>query len=85
MSNHTDFQRLTSALWIQRPLRRQFDLVILPGSKNSVADLQWMREQKFDLWLREQYAAAARTFWESAADIRDDGRKYRRSSPCGVG
>ncbi len=59
VSNHTDFQRLTSAFWIQRPSRRQFDLVILPGSKNSVADLQWMRQQKFDLWLREQYAGGA--------------------------
>lgn len=59
VSNHTDFQRLTSALWIQRPLRRQFDLVILPGSKNTVADLRWMREQKFDLWLEEQHAGGA--------------------------
>lgn len=59
VSNHTDFQRLTSAFWIQRPLRRQFDRVILPGSKNSVADLHWMRQQKFDLWLREQHAGGA--------------------------
>jgi adenosylcobyric acid synthase len=59
VSNHTDFQNLTNALWIQKPLQRQFDLVILPGSKNSVADLQWMREQKFDLWLQEQYAGGA--------------------------
>ncbi len=59
VSNHTDFQRLTSAMWIQRPLRRQFDLIILPGSKNTVADLCWMREQKFDLWLKEQYAGGA--------------------------
>ncbi|MGC2111196.1 MAG: cobyric acid synthase [Candidatus Korobacteraceae bacterium] len=59
VSNHTDFQRLTNAFWIQRPLRRQFDLVILPGSKNTVADLGWMRQQKFDLWLQEQYAGGA--------------------------
>jgi adenosylcobyric acid synthase len=59
VSNHTDFQRLSSALWIQRPSRRQFDLVILPGSKNSVADLEWMRQQKFDLWLKEQHAGGA--------------------------
>jgi adenosylcobyric acid synthase len=60
VSNHTDFQRLTSALWIQQPLRRQFDVVILPGSKNTVADLHWMRQQKFDHWLREQQAGGAR-------------------------
>jgi adenosylcobyric acid synthase len=59
VSNHTDFQSLTSALWIQRPLRRQFDLVILPGSKNSISDMQWIRGQKFDLWLREQAAGGA--------------------------
>lgn len=59
VSNHTDFQHLTSALWIQRPLRRQFDLIILPGSKNTVADLRWVREQKFDQWLRDQYAGGA--------------------------
>jgi adenosylcobyric acid synthase len=59
VSNHTDFQRLTSALWIQRPSRRQFDLVILPGSKNSVADLEWLRQQNFDLWLQEQHAGGA--------------------------
>jgi adenosylcobyric acid synthase len=59
VSNHTDFQHLTSALWIQHPVRRQFDLIILPGSKNSVADLQWMRAREFDLWLKEQYAGGA--------------------------
>ena len=59
VSNHTDCQLLTNALWIQHPLRRQFDLIILPGSKNTVADLAWMREQKFDHWLREQYAGGA--------------------------
>jgi len=59
VSNHTDCQRLTHALWIQRPIRRQFDGGILPGSKNTVADLEWMREQKFDLWLREQYQGGA--------------------------
>jgi adenosylcobyric acid synthase len=59
VSNHNDCQLLTSALWIQRPVRRQFDLIILPGSKNTVADLAWMRQQKFDQWLQEQYAGGA--------------------------
>jgi adenosylcobyric acid synthase len=59
VSNHTDCQRLSNALWIHKPLRRQFDVVILPGSKNTVADLKWMRAQKLDLWLQEQHEAGA--------------------------
>ena len=60
VSNHTDCRSLTQALWIQRPVRRQFDVVILPGSKNTVADLEWMRALQFDVWLREQYQGGAR-------------------------
>lgn len=59
VSNHTDCQRLTHALWIQHPVRRQFDVVILPGSKNTVSDLEWMRARRFDLWLREQCEGGA--------------------------
>ena len=59
VSNHTDFQHLTSAFWLQRPVRRQFDLVILPGSKNTVSDLHWMRAHHFDRWLKEQHSGGA--------------------------
>jgi adenosylcobyric acid synthase len=60
ISNLTDFRLLTWAFWIQRAPRRQFDIVILPGSKNSIADLQWMRAQGLDEWIREQHAGGAR-------------------------
>ena len=59
ISNFTDFRLLTSALWVQRPVRRLFDVVILPGSKNTIADLQWMRSLGLDAWVREQHANGA--------------------------
>ena len=59
ISNLTDFRLLTWAAWLRRPVRRQFDVVILPGSKNTIADLQWMRSMGFDAWVREQHAGGA--------------------------
>jgi adenosylcobyric acid synthase len=59
VSNFTDFRLLRGACWLQRPLDRQFDMVILPGSKNSISDLQWMRSQGLDTWLQRQHAGGA--------------------------
>jgi adenosylcobyric acid synthase len=36
-SNHTDFRLLSWAMWLHRPVARQFDIIILPGSKNTVS------------------------------------------------
>jgi adenosylcobyric acid synthase len=60
ISNLTDFRLLSWACWLRRPVGRQFDVVILPGSKNSIADLEWMRAQGLDAWLHEQHAGGAR-------------------------
>ncbi len=60
ISNLTDFRLLRWACWLQRPLERQFDIVILPGSKNSISDLQWMRSRGLDAWLKRQHAGGAR-------------------------
>jgi adenosylcobyric acid synthase len=59
ISNFTDF-RLLPVVWIDRAVDRKFEIVILPGSKNTIADLAWMRAQGLDEWLLEQHAAGAR-------------------------
>jgi adenosylcobyric acid synthase len=59
ISNFTDL-RLLPIAWIDRPIDRKFETVILPGSKNTIADLAWMRAQGLDRWLLAQHAAGAR-------------------------
>jgi adenosylcobyric acid synthase len=59
ISNFTDF-RLLPVTWIDRTIDRKFDVVFLPGSKNTIGDLAWMRAQGLDVWLLEQHAAGAR-------------------------
>jgi adenosylcobyric acid synthase len=59
ISNFTDF-RLLPVTWIDRPVDRKFEVVFLPGSKNTIGDLAWMRTHQLDTWLREQHAAGAR-------------------------
>jgi len=59
ISNFTDF-RVLPVVWIDRPIDRKFETVFLPGSKNTIADLAWMRAQGLDRWLIEQHAAGAR-------------------------
>jgi adenosylcobyric acid synthase len=59
ISNFTDF-RLLPVTWIDRAVDRKFETVILPGSKNTIGDLAWMRAQGLDRWLFAQHAAGAR-------------------------
>jgi adenosylcobyric acid synthase len=59
ISNFTDFG-LLPVVWIDRAADRKFEIVILPGSKNTIADLAWMRAQRLDRWLIEQHTAGAR-------------------------
>lgn len=60
ISNVTDFRLFPWASWIERPAPRAFDVVVLPGSKNTLADLAWMKTQGLDQWVREQHANGAR-------------------------
>jgi adenosylcobyric acid synthase len=59
ISNLTDFRLLPDARWISEPLSGRFDVVILPGTKNTIADLEWMRARKLDEWVLSQHAAGA--------------------------
>jgi adenosylcobyric acid synthase len=54
VSNATDFRLLTWAVWIDAPRRERYDFIILPGSKNTLADLSWLRERGLADWVLEQ-------------------------------
>jgi adenosylcobyric acid synthase len=59
VSNATDFSRLGWAEWIRTPVPRLFDVVILPGAKDTVGALTWLRAQGLDAWVRSQHARGA--------------------------
>jgi adenosylcobyric acid synthase len=60
LSNGTDFRLITWADWISAaPACEQYDFVILPGSKNTIADLRWMRQRRLDAWVIGQYRSGA--------------------------
>ena len=59
ISNTTDFRFLGGATKVDRPVHHQFDFVILPGTKSTLADLAWLRASGLDEWVRHQYAAGA--------------------------
>ncbi len=62
LSNATDFRLLTWADWITAPGTGDYDVVILPGSKNTIADLQWLRSVGLADWILAQYHAGTRVF-----------------------
>lgn len=60
ISNFGDFRLLSSAQWIDRPVDQDFDTAILPGTKNTAADLEWMRTRGLDEWLLRQHSRGSR-------------------------
>ncbi len=59
ISNLTDFQLLRWADWIHNDRDADYDIVILPGSKNPIADLASMRARGLDKWVIRRHAAGA--------------------------
>ena len=59
ISNFTDFDRI-HADWIAEPVRLLYTHVVIPGTKNTVGDLEWLRVHGLDRWIRRQHAAGAR-------------------------
>jgi adenosylcobyric acid synthase len=55
VSNTTDFSRLSNARWISSPVDEKFDFIFLPGTKNTIEDLKWLRLRRLDEWLQTQY------------------------------
>jgi adenosylcobyric acid synthase len=60
LSNGTDLRLLTWADWIAEPSSRRYDVVILPGTKDTIADLAWLRARSLDRWVIDQHARGAR-------------------------
>jgi len=59
LSNSTDFRLLTWADWLDEVPRGDYDFVILPGSKNTIGDLDWMRARGLDRWVIDQHGRGA--------------------------
>jgi adenosylcobyric acid synthase len=59
ISNSTDFRLLPDACWITESIDRNFDFIFLPGTKNTIGDLEWLRSQRLDQWLSTQYSSGA--------------------------
>jgi adenosylcobyric acid synthase len=59
VSNATDFRLLTWADWITAPRTERYDFIVLPGSKNTMEDLSWLRERGLAEWILEQHRSGA--------------------------
>jgi adenosylcobyric acid synthase len=55
LSNATDFRLLTWADWITSPRAERYDFIILPGSKNTISDLTWLRTCGLADWILQQH------------------------------
>jgi adenosylcobyric acid synthase len=60
LSNATDFRLLTWADWIVGPSTAEFDFIILPGSKNTIADLNWLRSVGLAGWIVDRHGSGTR-------------------------
>ena len=59
LSNATDFRLLTWADWITAPVAADYDFVILPGTKSTIADLRWLRASGLAEWILAQHRRGA--------------------------
>jgi adenosylcobyric acid synthase len=59
LSNGTDFRLLSWSDWISAPADRDYDFIILPGTKDTIGDLRWLRDRGIDRWIDEQHRRGA--------------------------
>jgi adenosylcobyric acid synthase len=59
LSNGTDFRLLSWAEWLTEPRHADFDFVILPGTKDTISDLRWLRAQGLDRFILDQHRRGA--------------------------
>jgi len=51
ISNFTDFRLLPDAVYLSEPSNQDFDVIFLPGTKNTIDDMHWLRARGFEPWL----------------------------------
>lgn len=81
ISNFTDFRLLPDAEYITEPASETPDCIILPGSKNTLEDLLWLRERGLDHWILECHARGS-SVWGICGGYQMLG--LRVSDPAGV-
>jgi len=59
LSNATDFRLLTWADWIDAPPSASYDFIVLPGSKQTIRDLAWLRSRGLDSWILDRHRNGA--------------------------
>jgi len=59
ISNSTDLRLLTWADWITHPPSADYDVIVLPGSKSTISDLQWLHLAGLASWLIERHRRGA--------------------------
>jgi adenosylcobyric acid synthase len=58
ISNFTDFRLLAPyAQWLTRPVDEPFDAILLPGTKNTLGDLDWLRSTGLADWILDRARA----------------------------
>jgi adenosylcobyric acid synthase len=81
ISNFTDFRLLPDAEYITAPRPEIPDCIILPGSKNTIGDLLWLRERGLDRWILDCHARGA-SVWGICGGYQMLGRRI--SDPASV-
>lgn len=59
VSNTTDFRLFPEAMWLSGPVDRQFKVVFLPGTKNTIDDLRWLHRTGLADWVKTQHQNGA--------------------------
>jgi adenosylcobyric acid synthase len=59
VSNTTDFRLLRNAVWITQAVDRQFKTILLPGTKNTLDDLDWLHRTGLSDWVKQQHRNGA--------------------------
>jgi adenosylcobyric acid synthase len=59
ISNTSDFRLLRGARRVDRPTDTHFACVVIPGTKNTIEDLCWLRETGLADWILQQHRGGA--------------------------